>query len=794
MRTRPMAPTAHPARGGMGSRWWQLGVWLFLGVGVLASIVGAAAWHSTLKTRDRAAFQARASDLAISVGSGLSRDTDFMASLQSLVATTPQLTQARFAQAISAVGAAQRYPGGVGYDYFEHVTAAQLPAFLAEVRADPPEGLAITSAAQIDPPGPRASYCLTRFSDTIARLSGVGFPAGLDVCVPGGLLGTISLSGQSSQDRVVLIAKGLKGIVGIGAPVYAGGVVPSTAAGRQAAFTGWIGGTFAAAGLIPMAAIPRGLQITVLFRNAGAQPLAVATSGPAPPGRLLTQDLQVSADGPWTVRVEGAATGAGASWTEARVLGGAGLLLTALLFGFLQVLALSRRHALRQVQKRTAELHHQALHDTLTGLPNRALILDRAEQMLVRGRRDHLPVAALFMDLDGFKDVNDTYGHATGDRLLQAVAERISSTLRPQDTAGRLGGDEFVVLVDGVGAGPDLLAQRLLSVLHEPFLLDVDDQVYVTAQTSIGIAAGNRGSAGELLRDADIALYQAKGEGGNRYATFSPGMQTDARDRVELGMELRHALDAGEFFLNYQPTFSLRDMSVTGVEALIRWQHPTRGIVSPDDFIPLTEETRLIVPIGRWVLNTACEEAASWQTADRRLSIAVNVSGRQLDSPGLVDDVRAALHSSGLDPSLLTLEITETALMHDAEAATVHIAALKHLGVKIAIDDFGTGYSSLTYLRRFRADAIKIDRSFITAMDTSPESVVIVRTLVQLGKALGIQTLAEGIEERHQLRHLQMEDCDSGQGFLFARPLSPEALRLLLAPVPAAAGAAAAAT
>jgi diguanylate cyclase (GGDEF)-like protein len=776
---------SQPERGGLGSRWWQVGVWLFLVVGISASIVGAAAWHSTLQARGRSAFRARAADLAITVGSGLSRDTDFMASLQALVATSPHLSEAGFSRAITAVGAAQRYPGGVGYDYFQHVTAAQLPGFLATVRADPPEGLAITSAAQIVPPGPRAGYCLTRFSNTIARLAGVGFPAGLDVCVPGGLLGTSNLGGQSSQYSVVLIAKGLSGIVGIGAPVYAGGIVPTTVAGRQAAFIGWIGGTFAAAGLIPTSATPHGLQTTVLFRNVGSQPVVMATSGPGPRGHLLTQDLQVSADGPWTVRVEGAATGAGASWTQAGVLLGLGLLLTAVLFAFLQVLALSRRHALRLVQKRTTELHHLALHDTLTGLPNRALILDRAEQMLVRGRRDHIPVAALFMDLDGFKDINDTYGHATGDRLLQAVAERISSTLRPQDTAGRLGGDEFVVLLEGVGASPDLLAQRLLSVLHEPFLLDPVDGISVTAQTSIGIAAGHRESAGDLLRDADIALYQAKGAGGNRYTTFSPGMQADARGRVELGMELRQALDAGELFLNYQPTFSLRDMSVTGVEALIRWQHPTRGVVAPDDFIPLTEDTGLIIPIGRWVLATACGEAAGWQSEGRRLSIAVNVSGRQLDSPGLVDDVRAALRSSGLDPSLLTLEITETALMQDADAAVVRIGALKALGVRIAIDDFGTGYSSLTYLRRFRADAIKIDRSFIAAMATSPESVVIVRTLVQLGKALGIETLAEGIEERHQLRHLQMEDCDYGQGFLFARPLSPEALLLLLAPATA---------
>jgi EAL domain-containing protein (putative c-di-GMP-specific phosphodiesterase class I) len=254
---------------------------------------------------------------------------------------------------------------------------------------------------------------------------------------------------------------------------------------------------------------------------------------------------------------------------------------------------------------------------------------------------------------------------------------------------------------------------------------------------------------------------------------------------VELAMDLRGALGAGELFLVYQPTFSLRDLTVTGVEALIRWRHPGRGIVAPDDFIPIAEDTGLILPIGRWVLEVACAAAAGWQSPERRLSVAVNISGRQLDAGGLVDDVRAALDHSGLDPRLLTLEITETALMSDPATSAIRLRALKALGVRISIDDFGTGYSSLTYLRQFRADAVKIDRSFIAAMVDSPESGVIVRTLIQLGKELGIETLAEGIEERTQLEHLQKQDCDSGQGFIVSRPLTPEALRALIGPVAA---------
>jgi diguanylate cyclase (GGDEF)-like protein len=771
-----------PRAVGTGRRWdraWRGGMWLLLVVCVLLSVLGAGYWHRNLQAEDRSAFRTRASDLAITVGSALNRDTDFVASLRAVTATTPDLDNAHFRSLITASGAAKRYPGTVGNAYYERVSLRDLPAFEAALLADPPNGTPITQYA-VTPAGNRASYCLLRFEYLLAPLpSGLIVPADLDVCSAGYTGVANALIGSSSAQFTIPAVTG--GIAVIAAPLYTGGVVPTTIAGRKAAFKGWITGSFSTAGFFPATGIPKGMQLQVLFRNSDAPRSLVATAGRAPT-HPLTQTLNVDADGPWTVRVLGTATGPGASWRQAGVVLAAGLLLSFLLFAFGQVLLRSRGRALRLVDRRTGELHHQALHDSLTGLPNRALILDRAEQMLARARREHLPVAALFLDLDGFKDVNDTHGHSAGDRLLQEVAQRISASLRPQDTAGRLGGDEFVVLVEGPDTSPDMVAERLLAVLREPFVLDEAHQIFATTQTSIGIAVGNRDRAEDLLHDADIALYQAKDAGGDRYAFFSPRMQAAARERVELTMELRGALDAGEFFLAYQPTFRLNDMAVTGVEALIRWRHPGRGVVPPDEFIPIAEDTGLIIPIGRWVLRTACAEAVSWQGADRRLSLAVNVSGRQLDTDGLVEDVRLALEASGLEPELLTLEITETALMQDPAEGIVRLGALKALGVRIAIDDFGTGYSSLTYLRQFPADAIKIDRSFIAAMADSPESVVIVRTLVQLGKALGIETLAEGIEEREQLEHLQEQDCDSGQGFLFARPLSPQSLQHLLTP------------
>jgi diguanylate cyclase (GGDEF)-like protein len=438
--------------------------------------------------------------------------------------------------------------------------------------------------------------------------------------------------------------------------------------------------------------------------------------------------------------------------------------------------------AQRDLLRTQGTLSHQSLHDALTGLPNRALVIDRAEQMLARARRSRMPMAALYVDIDGFKQVNDRFGHAAGDELLRVVSGRLLGMVREADTVGRLGGDEFVVLLENssLDVGPELVAERMCDVLAQPVELTGADGRTLSVSSSIGIALGQRDSADELFRDADFALYEAKGAGKNRWVAFESRMRTAAQDRLELEMDLKEALDADQFFLVYQPTFDLQTEEMTGVEALIRWEHPVRGIIAPDAFIPLAEETGLIVPIGRWVLRTACEQGARWQRHGRSLGIAVNLSGRQLDEDDVVQDVAEALEAAGLDPLALTLEITETALMRDADAAAGTLGALKALGVRLAVDDFGTGYSSLAYLRQFPVDALKIDRSFISGIAASGDSKALIHTLVQLGKTLGLETVGEGIEEQVQLRNLQDEDCDSGQGFLFARPLDTDAIEGLL--------------
>ncbi|HEU5063634.1 MAG TPA: EAL domain-containing protein [Solirubrobacterales bacterium] len=435
-----------------------------------------------------------------------------------------------------------------------------------------------------------------------------------------------------------------------------------------------------------------------------------------------------------------------------------------------------RQRAHEELTGREKELVFLATHDALTGLPNRTLILDRIEGTLTRARHNQEPVAVLFVDLDNFKAINDSLGHGAGDELLCAVAERLEGVIRETDALGRLGGDEFVIVAEGLSlaAGPELIAERLLQAFGEPFVLGDEGETRVHVKASIGIATGLRPTAEELLRDADIAMYRAKWEGKSNYLVFESGMEDEAQSRLELELDLQSALGNEEFFLVYQPTFDLQEMVPTGVEALIRWRRPGRGVVQPEEFIPLLEESKLIVDVGAWVLREACAQAARWQRDGQSLVLAVNVSQLQLDTDELIDDVKAALAMSGLAPETLTLEITETSLMTDAEETARRLHELKRLGVRIAVDDFGTGYSSLTHLRQFPVDVLKIDRSFVSQLAEGGENEILLHTLVQLGKALEIETTAEGVERPQDLSLIRDKECDNAQGFLFARPLSAQ--------------------
>jgi diguanylate cyclase (GGDEF)-like protein len=457
------------------------------------------------------------------------------------------------------------------------------------------------------------------------------------------------------------------------------------------------------------------------------------------------------------------------------------LLLAALIY----VLASGRTRLSVLVASRTDELQFQSLHDSLTGLPNRALIVDRIEQLLMRNRRNGTVGAALYIDLDDFKNVNDSLGHDTGDRLLVAVAARMASTLRGADSIGRIGGDELVVLIDGSPpmVAPELVAQRLLDVMQQPFELD-GSTTSLHANTSIGIAVGDRASGQELLRDADIALYKAKATGKNRYEFFHSDMQSDLSRRISLEFDLRAALASGQLRLVYQPIYNLVDLSLVGVESLLRWDHPTDGILLPDEFVPILEQTGQIREVGAWVLRKACAQLAEWHAQGQTLTMAVNVSARQLDDDRVIDHICDALKLSGLDPRALIIEVTETALMRDAKSAALRLQAVKDLGVSIAVDDFGTGFSSLAYLQQFPVDCIKIDKSFISSMGSSPGSLALIRTFVQLGRDLGLKTLAEGVETTTEMELLRADHVNEAQGYLFFGPLDPDSLEAeLFAPM-----------
>jgi diguanylate cyclase (GGDEF)-like protein len=454
-----------------------------------------------------------------------------------------------------------------------------------------------------------------------------------------------------------------------------------------------------------------------------------------------------------------------------------------------------RLHVARgELEERNAELARLAFRDPLTTLANRTLFRERVEHALVSGSRRPEEVAVLFIDLDEFKGVNDTLGHAAGDRLLVDVAARLLSATRGSDTVARLGGDEFAILLDSVRSVDDsiIVAQRALAAFHTPFTL-AGKTVHVAI--SVGIACGRGGeSTDELLRNADVAMYRAKSRGKGRFEVFAPEMHAELLDRVEMEEALRRAVDAGELRLAFQPIVDLETRAVHGFEALVRWQHPQRGWVPPSVFIPLAEDSGTIHGIGRWVLREACAEAAAWQPngpAAPPVSVSVNVSGRQLDDASLVTDVATALATTGLPPHCLTLEITEGVIMRDSAASLARLSELKALGVRIAIDDFGTGYSSLAYLQRFPVDVLKIDKAFVDSIARGGNDAALARTIVTLGETLGLRTVAEGIETADQHDELRLLGCELGQGYLYARPMPAEQARAFLAAQAAPAAAAA---
>ena len=449
------------------------------------------------------------------------------------------------------------------------------------------------------------------------------------------------------------------------------------------------------------------------------------------------------------------------------------------------VLELELRSDLSLKRQTQEHLLYSTLHDALTGLPNRSLFTERLRHAMRRAARhpDDL-FAVLFLDLDRFKDVNDNLGHFAGDELLRAVARRLEACLRPEDTVARLSGDEFAILLESITEASDAgrVAERIEEALSFPINL-AGAEVVTSASMGIVTSSMAHDQPEQLLRSADMAMYRAKAAGRARYEMFDRTMHTDALERLQMETDLRRAVELNEFRLHYQPLVSLKTGRVTGLEALVRWNHPTRGLVHPGDFIPIAEETGLIVPMGRWVLDEACRQMKEWhQTHPREvpLTIGVNLSVKQFSQPDIVDQIQGSIASSGIDAGSLRIEITESAIIDKGKTSGAILQRIRDLGVQIYLDDFGTGYSSLSYLHGLPIDAIKIDRAFVSNMDTDEKNLRLVRTILTLAEIVGVRAEAEGISTSEQLRELRSLSCEQGQGYLFSAPITKEAVSEVL--------------
>jgi diguanylate cyclase (GGDEF)-like protein/PAS domain S-box-containing protein len=433
-------------------------------------------------------------------------------------------------------------------------------------------------------------------------------------------------------------------------------------------------------------------------------------------------------------------------------------------------------------KKAEALMIHSSEHDFLTGLPNRMLLSDRVNQAIRMAIRHKRKVAVLFLDLDGFKHINDSLGHPTGDKLLQSVGKRLVDCVRGSDTVSRQGGDEFVVLLSEEEDSEDasITAKRMQRAVAEAHFIDQHD-LHVTCSVGVSVYPDDGLNAETLIKNADTAMYQAKANGRQKYQYFKPAMNVRAVERQSLEESLRRALERQEFVVHYQPKINLKTGRITGAEALLRWTHPTRGPVPPGQFIPVAEDCGLILPIGTWVLRQACQQAQAWVDAGLPLgNMAVNISAMQLQNENFLEGVFAILQDTRLDPRLLELELTESVLMKHAESTASILTALRGRGVQVAVDDFGTGYSSLSYLRKFPIDALKIDQSFVRQITTVPDEIIIVKAVIGLGRSLKLRVVAEGVETQEQLAFLKAHQCDEAQGYYFSRPVLPEQFAKLL--------------
>ncbi len=835
----PSAPslassTAPPPRphAGVPRATWAIGALVCVAAGSLGAALGARSVARTNANHAVSAFQTRAANVAENVKQSLQREEDLTAGASTFFAANPKASATEFATWSRWVRALRRYPELERIGLVTVVRATDLPTFqqlvtgkkpaIAAARAaatstgkaatattGAPSGATIspsagtgtgtspTSAApttaktkptsigllRISPPGARPYYCLA--TAEVVRAPAKRARAGLDYCKR---MPTLIPTRSSGSATTAPVSATRTGQLAVETPVYRGFTPPKSRAGRTAAFVGWLREVLEP-GLLLEGALAHdpGGAVRLTYAH-GASQAAFALGAPKHNAPSVTTSLHHG----WTVESFGTPiSSAVLDDREATGLLVAGSLLSVLLGMLIYTLGVGRdgTASMRAALPRRPLGRSESLYDELTGLANRELTLDRAERTVARaGRQSGMLAGALLVDLDWFSDVNEKLGRAAGDQLLRVVAERLEDVIRTEDSVGRLGGDQFLITVESVAKGVrlDSLARRVIEALHKPVsgLDDFGPSFFPTA--SIGVAYGRYTDHDALIHDAELAMRAAKDAGKDRYTLFNANMRAVIEDRGLLEAELNTALRENQLFLVYQPICDLRTRKVVGLEALVRWRHPKQGVMLPADFLPLAEETGLIVPIGRWALQEACSRAAKWEVGGSRIGIGVQVSANQFDREGFATDVLRALQQSGVTPSLLTLEISESIVMADAATATSRMQQLKSLGVRMAIDDFGSGYAYRSDLQKMPLDFLKVDRASLAAAEDEDYRHWLLEAILVFGRDLSLTVIAKGIETAEQVTALQEMGAVLAQGHFFGEPLPGDALdRLFTGGVPA---------
>jgi diguanylate cyclase (GGDEF)-like protein len=772
-------PTEDAKRREVPSARWLLALVVVL-AGVVASVLGARAIARSDAEGERHAFTHTAAGVAGAVNLAVAHQEGLATAAGTYLSRNPEGSTAEFNSWAHWAGALHNHPELEAVGAVALVRAPELTAFHDQLAGKPSKASSAAKSKAAAAASTSTSYsCLT--IGQLGRTPVAETAFGSDLCrAHRALLGTrdtahtlyfsVHLGGKPALEELT--------------PAYRGSTVPKTSHGRRAAFIGWVREVVVPQVMLTEAM--KGMPAGAAVLRHGARSNTIFSVG-ATPAKPLTSSA--SLHGGWTLTTFASQPSESVSADGDAIAFLVVAIVASLLAGAL--VALRGRGPAEPAPVAAPAVVEQRppedLYDALTGLPNRGLTLDRAERMLARaGRNSAIMVGALFIDIDWFKDLNDKLGEEAGDQILKIVAERLEDVVRTHDTVGRYSGDEFVVIVESQVRGMrlDALARRIIEALHKP--VDIEGfgpSFCLTA--SIGVAFGRYATAEDLLRDAHMALFAAKAAGKDRYTLFNANMRSIIEGRGVLEVDLNTALQDEQFSLLYQPVYDLSAGRVVALEALLRWVHPTKGEVPPADFVPLAEESGLIVPIGRWVLEEACNRAAAWNVAGHRVGVAVKVSPKQLSRDGFSTDVMRALQMSGLEPSLLALEIAETTVMEDRADASRRLEALKALGVKIAIDDFGSGYAYRSDLQQMPIDFLKVDRGSLAASEDEDYRSWLLEAILVFGRDLSLTVVAKGVESQEQAAALQAMGCTMAQGFFLGEPASGESVERLFSVAPA---------